>query len=264
MCLFPIYVRKYRKYTVDRWIVVYTVCASAVISPSKQWLDFYAKTRLKMCHTSKHFIHMHYFLLLTNFVIVFVHWVSTGVLREPRQCSLFWDYIPESKLCFCVNLCRPSGPYPIRPIQKLLNCQTTTCGWCCSIHPDAEQAKTALWLWVREMAWYLYTEGVRGRMKAKQRWFKVTRELCHEWFHHVRHHEHDGHWTREFATVIWSLHCFTVSSVVTSVENPGQRTRHGQLENSARARGQLHYPRIWCCHYLSWEIYHTDSNGWNL
>ena len=106
--LFHIYVRKYRKYAIDRWIVVYTVCASAVISPLTQWLDFYAKTRLKMCHTFKHFIHMQYFLLLTNLVIVFVHWDSTGVLYEPRYCSLFWDYIPESKLCFCVNLCRPS------------------------------------------------------------------------------------------------------------------------------------------------------------
>ena len=116
-----IYVRKYRKYTIDRWIVVHTVCASAVIQPLRQWLDSYTKTRLKIWHTFKHFIHMQYFLLPTNLVIVFVHWVSTGVLYEPRQCSLFWDYIPESKLC----------------------------------------------------------RGVRGRMKAKQRWFKVTRELCH-------------------------------------------------------------------------------------
>ena len=71
--VFPIYVRKYRKYTIDRWVMVYTVCASAVISPLKQWLDSYAKTRLKMCHTFKHFIHMQCFLLLTNLVIVFVH-----------------------------------------------------------------------------------------------------------------------------------------------------------------------------------------------
>ena len=35
-------------------IVVYTVCASAVISPLRQWLDSYAKTRFKMCHTFKH------------------------------------------------------------------------------------------------------------------------------------------------------------------------------------------------------------------
>ena len=117
------YVQKYRKYTIDRCIVVYTVCASVVISPLRQWLDSYAKTRLKMWHTFKHFIHMQYFLLPTNLIIVFVHWVSTGVLYEPRQCSLFWDYIPESKLCFCLNLYRPPGAYSIRPIQKLLNCQ---------------------------------------------------------------------------------------------------------------------------------------------
>ena len=86
--------------------------------------------------------------------------------------------------------------------------------FCTGMHheyPDGEQPKTALWLWVPEITWYLYTRWVRGRMKAKQRWFKVTRELCHEWFHHFRHHVHDGHWTGKFATVIWRLHCFTVS-----------------------------------------------------
>ena len=69
--------------------------------------------------------------------------------------------------------------------------------------PMGSNPKTALWLWVREMTRYLYTRGMRGRMKAKQHWFKVTRELCHEWFYHVRHHVHDGHWTGEFATVSW-------------------------------------------------------------
>ena len=94
--------------------------------------------------------------------------------------------------------------------------------------------KTTLWLWVREITWYLYTRGVRGRIKAKQRWFKVTRELCHEWFHHFRHHVHDGHWTGEFATVIWRLDCFTVSfrSDVRGESGP-QITRLSQLENSA-------------------------------
>ena len=123
LAVFPIYVRKYRQYTIDRRIMVYTVCASAMISLLRQWLDSYAKTRLKMLHTFKHFIQ--YFLLLSNLVIVFVI-VSTGVLCEPRQCSLFGDYIPESKLCFCLNLCRSPGAYSIRPIQKLFNCQTTT------------------------------------------------------------------------------------------------------------------------------------------
>ena len=93
-----------------------------MISPLRQWLDSYAKTRLKMCHTFEHFIPMQYFLLLTNLVIVCVYWVSTGVLYEPRQWSLFWDYIPECKLCFCVHLWRPSGPYSIRPIHR--SCST--------------------------------------------------------------------------------------------------------------------------------------------
>ena len=29
----------------------------------------------------------------------------------------------RTKLCFCLNLCRPPGTYSIRPIEKLLNCQ---------------------------------------------------------------------------------------------------------------------------------------------
>ena len=45
--VFPIYVWKYRKYTCDRWIMVYIVCPSALISPLRQWLDSYAKTRWK-------------------------------------------------------------------------------------------------------------------------------------------------------------------------------------------------------------------------
>ena len=85
--------------------------------------------------------------------------------------------------------------------------------WCGSIHPDGEQPKTALWLLSsRNDMISMYTRGLRGRTKAKQHWFNIIRELCHEWFHHVRNQVHDdGHWTGEFATVIWSLHCFTVS-----------------------------------------------------
>ena len=98
--VFPIYVQKYRKYTIDRWIVVYTVCASAVISPLRQWLDSYAKTRLKMWHTFKHFIHMQYFLLPTNLVIVFVHWVSTGVLYEPDNVHCFGTIFPNLNFVF--------------------------------------------------------------------------------------------------------------------------------------------------------------------
>ena len=35
--------------------------------------------------------------------------------------------------------------------------------------------------------------------------------LCHEWFHHVRHHIHGGHSIGWLATIIWRLDSFTVS-----------------------------------------------------
>ena len=132
--VFPIYVRKY---TIDRWIVVYTMCASAVISPLRQWLDSYAKTRLKMWHKFKHFIHMQYFLLPTNLVIVFVHWVSTGVLYERRQCSLLWDYIPELNFVFAPGPICAARPVHIQSDQYT-SCSTvnnvTTRNGCCSRH----------------------------------------------------------------------------------------------------------------------------------
>ena len=170
-----------------------------------------------MWHTFKHFIHMQYFLLPTNLVIIFVHWVSTRVLYKPWQCSLFWDYIPESKLCFCLNLCRPPGTYSIRPIQKLLNCQQlwrddARCPGCYSRHSSRWGAtkNSAVALSSRNNMISIHQRSARTN-EAEQRWFKVTQELCHEWFHHFRHHVHDGHWTGEFATIIWRLHCFTVS-----------------------------------------------------
>ena len=82
-------------------MVVYTVCASAVISPLTQWLDSYAKARLKMWHTFKHFIHMEYFLLPTNLVIVFVHWVSTVVwCTNPDNVHCFGTIFPNLNFVF--------------------------------------------------------------------------------------------------------------------------------------------------------------------
>ena len=86
--------------------------------------------------------------------------------------------------------------------------------------------KTALWLWVREMP-YLYTRGVRGRMKAKQRWFKVTRELCHEWFHH-----HDGYWRIRHSHLTSTLFHNLVPRWRPRRIGP-RRTRLSKLENSA-------------------------------
>ena len=145
--------------------------------PSHSWDKAISDSDLEIStprsRSFKHFIHMQYFLLLTNLAIVFVHWVSTGVLCKHQQCSLFWDYIPESKLCVC------------------------------------------------------------GGMKAIQRWFKVTRELCHEWFHHVRHHVYDAPGLENSRQ---SFNVYTISqsrSVGTSAENPPKRTSLSQQENVA-------------------------------
>ena len=82
---------------------MHTVCASVVISPLRQWLDSYAKTRLKMWHIFKHFIHMQYFLLPTNLVIVFVHLVST-VLRctNPDNFHCFGTIFPNLNFVFAI------------------------------------------------------------------------------------------------------------------------------------------------------------------
>ena len=130
---------------------------------------------------------------------------------NPNNVNCFRTIFPNLNLVF-------ASIWAARPVHiesdQYRRCSTVKQGPAVGASPSTpiwEQPKTALWLWVREITCYLYTRGVRGRMKAKQRWFKVTRKLCHEWFHDFRHHVHDGHWTREFATVIWRLHCFTVS-----------------------------------------------------
>ena len=166
---------------------------------------------------------------------------------------------PDNIHCFGTifpNL-NPSGPYSIRPIQKLLNCQTGNDARWVLLHPSrwgatqGEQPKPALWLWVREMTWYLYTRGVRGRMKAKPRWFKVTRELCHEcrfimfgiMFMTATGLENSPQ----------SFDVYTVSqsrSVVTSAENPGP-------ENSPQSIGELCDGHVLVCDLQStpWPIY---------
>ena len=184
------------------------MCASAVISPLRQWLDSYAKTRLKMWHTFKYFIHMQYFccrlVLLTSLYIE----LALVCCTNPDDVHCFGTIFPNLNFVFA-SICA-ARPVHIQSDQyrscSTVNNVTTPRGPRAVpgvlLHPDGEQPKTALWLWVREITWYLYTRGVRGRVKAKQRWFKVTWELCHEWFHHFRHHVHDGHWTGEFATII--------------------------------------------------------------
>ena len=180
------------------------------------------------------------------------------MLYEPRQCSLFGDYIPESKLCFCLRSVPPAR-YIFNPTNTEVAQLSTTWrravgvdwlggltslrssggrnpvyGGCCSRHSSRWGAtKTVLWFWVREITWYLYTRGERGRMKAKQRRFKVTRELCHECFHHFRHHVHDGHRTGKFASHLASTLFHSLVPWWRTRKIRPQITRLSQLENSA-------------------------------
>ena len=134
---------------------------------------------------------------------------SPMCFRVPHLCSKIRKINNWSmELCYCINLSRPPGPYWIRPIQKLPNCQTRTRCRCCSIHPDWGATKnSAVALGSRNDMISIHQRSVR----TNQGKTTLTRELCYEWFHHVRHHVHDGHWTGEFVTVISRLHYFTVT-----------------------------------------------------
>ena len=104
---------------------MYTVCASAVVSPLRQLLDSYAKTRLKMWHTFKHFIYMQYFLLPTNLVIVFVHWVSTVVCcTNPDNVHCFGTIFPNLNFVFA-SICA-ARPVHIQSDQYR-SCSTDRC-----------------------------------------------------------------------------------------------------------------------------------------
>ena len=161
-----------------------------------------------MCHMLKHFIHMKYFnrwLVLLSFL-----------------------YIELALVCW-----RNTGP-PARSPCNPTNCEVAQLSndavGAARGSPDGEQTKTALWLWVREITWYLYTRGVRRRMRAKKNAdFKL---LCREWFHRVRHHVHDGHCTGEFAKVIWRLGSFTVSFRGCPRRIRPKKPRLSQSENS--------------------------------
>ena len=177
----PIYVRKYRKYTIDRLIVVYTVCASAGISPLKQWLEFYAKTRLKcvtrssilfICNTLCCWLILLYSLYSELALVCCTH---------PDDVHCCGTILPNQNLVLRQSVSPVRSIFNPRPITKLINFQleqlVRRAMGAAPFIPMGSNQKTALWRWVREMTWYLYTRGVRGQMKAKQRDLKLL-ENC--------------------------------------------------------------------------------------
>ena len=277
--MFPIYIQKYRKYKHDviqglelgrtqckgrvagsPWFTwcnpgveittrpVYTVCASAVISPLRQWLDSYAKTRFKMCHTFKHLLICNTFCCLILLSLSLYIELALVCCTNPNNVNCLGTIFPNLNFVFASIWA--ASPVHIESDQYR-SCSTVKQGPAVSATPSTpigEQPKTALWLWVCEITCYLYTRWVHGRMKTKQRWFKVTRELSHEWFHHFG---------IMFMTATGlenspqSFGTYTVSqsrSVVTSAENPAPDNSPqsiGELRNGHVANLQeLYYTRL--------------------
>ena len=163
-----------------------------------------------MCHTFKHLFICNTFCCRLILLSLSLYNELTLVCRtNPNNVNSFGTIFPNLNFVF-------ASIWAARPVNiesdHYISCSTVKQGPAVGATPSTpirEQPKTALWLWVREIT-YLYTRGLRGWMKAKQRWFKVIWELCHVWFHNFRHHVYDGHRTGEFATVVSRLHCFTV------------------------------------------------------
>ena len=105
--------------------------------PLRQWLVSYAKTRFKMCHTFKHlFICNTFCCRLILLSLSLYTELALVCCTNPNNVNCFGTIFPNLNFVFASNLSRPPGPYWIRPIQKLLNCQTRTRCQCYSIHPD--------------------------------------------------------------------------------------------------------------------------------
>ena len=104
--VFPIYVWKYRKYTIDLWIVVYIMCASAVISPLRQWFDSCAKSRLKMCHTFMYNTFCCWLILLSSLYIE----LALKFCTNPDNGHCFGTIFPNQNFVFA-SICA------IRPVH---------------------------------------------------------------------------------------------------------------------------------------------------
>ena len=115
------------------------------------------------------------------------------MLYEPRLCSLFWDYIPESDICFA-SIC-VARPVPMQPDQY----------WSCLTVKRRAAA-----------AWSI-------PMESNQQ------QCCgSEWFHHVRHHVHDGNCQspgKQSRSLYWRIrHSYLMSRQFHSLV-PGWRPR---------------------------------------
>ena len=146
---------------------VYTVCASAVISPLRQWLDSYAKTRFKMCHTFKHLLICNTFCcrLILLSLSLYIE-LALVCCTNPNNVNCFGTIFPNLNFVFASIWA--ASPVHIESDQYR-SCSTVKQGPAVSATPSTpigEQPKTALWLWVCEITYYLYTRWVHGQNNA--------------------------------------------------------------------------------------------------
>ena len=278
--MFPIYIRKYRKYKHDviqglelgrtqckgrvagsPWFTwcnpgveittrpVYTVCASAVISPLRQWLDSYAKTRFKMCHTFKHLLICNTFCcrLILLSLSLYIE-LALVCCTNPNNVNCLGTIFPNLNFVFASIWA--ASPVHIESDQYR-SCSTVKQGPAVSATPSTpigEQPKTALWLWVCEITCHLYTRWVHGRMKTKQRWLKLLENCLMNGFiiFGIMFMTATG-----LENSPQSFGAYTVSqsrSVVTSAENPAPDNSPqsiGELRNGHVANLQeLYYTRL--------------------
>ena len=63
--------------------------------------------------------------------------------------------------------------------------------------------------------------------------------LCHEWFHHVRHHAYAGHSIIQFGTIVRGLDCFSVSFPGDVRGEPGLRELVSVSQRTRLRNGQV-------------------------
>ena len=138
---------------------MYTAFASAVISPLRQWLDSYAKTRLKMCHTFKHLFICNTFCcrLILLSLSLYIE-LALVCCTNPDKVNCFGTIFPNLNFVFASIWAAHSVHIESDQYRSFSTVKQGPHSRYSAIHPDWGATKTALWLWVREITWYLYNQ----------------------------------------------------------------------------------------------------------
>ena len=125
--MFFIFVRKYRKYSINRWRVLHvrSVCFRGVFT-IKAVVAFLRKLAWQMCHILKHLFICNTFSCGLGLLFYMQIVLALVCCRNPNTFHRFGTIFPN-KIFVCILLRRPSDPAAIRRMEKLPKCQTF--GW---------------------------------------------------------------------------------------------------------------------------------------